>query len=93
MPATETRILNALDREGMLGKRIFVVGTNALSAYELMTGVLLSSDLLATKDMDLLWDHRPRLSLVVTEIETRGVPRMHEAEEPRNCQRRKARPA
>jgi hypothetical protein len=93
VPATETRILNALDREGMLDKQIFVVGTNALSAYELMTGVLLSSDLLATKDMDLLWDHRPRLSLVVTEIETRGVPGMHEAEEPRNCQRRKARPA
>src|SRR5271166_3903129 len=73
VPATETRILNALDREGLLGKQIFVVGTNALLAYELMTGILLSSDLLATKDMDLLWDHRPRLSLVVTEVETRGV--------------------
>ena len=73
VPATETRILNALDHEGLLGKQIFVVGTNALFAYELMTGVLLSSGLLATKDMDLLWDHRPRLSLVVTEVETRGV--------------------
>jgi len=41
--------------------------------YELMTGVLLSSDLLTTKDMDLSWDHRPRLSLVLTEVETRGV--------------------
>ncbi|MGB9163934.1 MAG: hypothetical protein WCC41_05720 [Rhodomicrobium sp.] len=32
VPATETRILNALDREGLPGKQIFVVGTNALFA-------------------------------------------------------------
>ena len=29
--------------------------------------------MLATQDMDLLWDGRPRLSLVVTEAEARGV--------------------
>ena len=73
VPAIETRILSALDREGLLGKQIFVVGTNALFAYELMAGVLFSSALLATKDMDLLWDHRPRLSLVVTDVERQGV--------------------
>jgi hypothetical protein len=32
VPAIETRILSALDREGLLGKQIFVVGTNALFA-------------------------------------------------------------
>ena len=54
VPSIETRILSALDREGLLGKQIFVVGTNALFAYELMAGVLISGDLLATKDIDLL---------------------------------------
>ncbi len=73
VPATEARILSALDSEGLLGKQIFVVGTNALFAYECMTGVVLAGELLATKDMDLLWDHRPRLSLVVTEVESSGV--------------------
>lgn len=73
VPATEARILSALDREGLLGKQIFVVGTNALYAYEMKTGVLLSSGMLATRDIDLLWDDRPRLSLVVTEVEARGV--------------------
>jgi len=73
VPLTETRILSALDREGLLGKQIFVVGTNALFAYELMAGVVISGDLLATRDIDLLWDHRPRLSLVVTDVENQGV--------------------
>ena len=73
VPSIETRILSALDREGLLGKQIFVVGTNALFAYELMAGVFISGDLLATKDMDLLWDHRPRLSLVITDVESQGV--------------------
>ena len=73
VPSTEARILSVLDREGLLGKQIFVVGTNALFAYELMAGILFPGDLLATKDMDLLWDHRPRLSLVVTDVETHGV--------------------
>jgi hypothetical protein len=73
VPATEARILSALDREGLLGRQIFVVGTNALYAYETMTGAVLPGELLATRDMDLLWDHRPRLSLVITEVETAGV--------------------
>ena len=73
VPTTEARILSVLDRDGLLGKQIFVVGTNALFAYEMMTGVLLASELLATGDIDLLWDHRPRLSLVVTEVETKGI--------------------
>lgn len=73
VPAIEARILGALDREGLLGKQIFVAGTNALFAYECMTGVLLTGELLATRDIDLLWDHRPRLSLVVTEVENNGV--------------------
>jgi hypothetical protein len=73
VPATEARILSALDREGLLGKQILVVGTNALYAYECMTGVLVAGELLATEDMDLLWDHRPRLSLVVNDVESRGI--------------------
>jgi hypothetical protein len=73
VPPIESRILRALDREGLLGKQIFVVGTNALYSYEMMAGVLLAGDLLATGDMDLLWDHRARLSLVVTGVEAKGI--------------------
>ena len=66
IPMLESRILNALDVEGLLGAPLFIVGTNALYAYELRAGVLISSALLATADLDLLFDHR-RLSLVVSD--------------------------
>lgn len=72
LPKTETAILRALDRAGLLGNQLFVVGTNALYAYEMKAGVLLTSDLLATGDMDLLWDVR-RLSLVAADAKDQGV--------------------
>jgi hypothetical protein len=38
-----------------------VVGTHALYAYETVAGVRLDSEVLATRDMDLLWDTRKRI--------------------------------
>jgi len=34
MPTTAARIFRKLDAEGLLGKHLFVVGTNSLYAYE-----------------------------------------------------------
>ena len=45
-----------------LSQHFRVVGTHALYAYEATAGVRLDSDTLATRDMDLLWDTRKRIS-------------------------------
>jgi hypothetical protein len=74
VPVIETKILRALDREGLLGAPLFIVGTNALYAYESRAGVFLNSSLVATRDMDLLWDDRRTMSLVLAEeAAQRGV--------------------
>ena len=44
-----------------------VIGTNALYAYEAAAGVFLEQDIMATSDMDILWDTRPKLVLVSVE--------------------------
>ena len=41
-----------------------VIGTNSLYAYEAHAGVFLDGPLLATEDVDFLWDVRPRLTLL-----------------------------
>ena len=46
---------------------LIVVGTNALFAYENMAGVHLDPDLLATEDIDLMWDVKRKLNLAVIE--------------------------
>lgn len=45
-----------------LSQHFRVVGTHALYAYEATAGVRQNSDTLATRDMDLLWDARKRIS-------------------------------
>jgi len=46
---------------------LFVVGTNSLFAYEALAGVQISSELMATGDIDLLYDSRRRISFVTEE--------------------------
>lgn len=43
---------------------IIVIGTNALFAYETMAGVKFNTELLATGDIDLMWDAERRLDLI-----------------------------
>jgi hypothetical protein len=45
-----------------LGEHFRVVGTHALYAYEAAAGVRLDADALATRDIDLLWDTRKRIT-------------------------------
>ncbi len=63
VPRVATAILRILDAHRMLGRNVMVVGTNALYAYEAAAGVFLDRPILATGDMDILWDVRTRLTL------------------------------
>ncbi|ANT51173.1 GSU2403 family nucleotidyltransferase fold protein [Mesorhizobium amorphae] len=67
MPAIAARILRRCAETNLLGRQLFVVGTNALFAYEALAGVQISSDLVATGDIDLLLDSRRRISFVTEE--------------------------
>jgi len=65
VPNIVTSILRKMDIEGILGRNIEVVGTNALYAYEFMSATRFDSDLLATGDMDILWNAQSQLRLKV----------------------------
>ncbi len=73
MPRTAARILRKLDEVGLLGVKAFVVGTHSLYAYEARAGILFDGALTATRDLDLLWDTRQRLSLALVEERAEGV--------------------
>ena len=63
VPRTVCKILKILILNNLLGRNILIIGTNAMYAYEAASGVFLESPMLATQDMDLLWDIRPKLTL------------------------------
>ena len=74
VPRVVTSILRLLEQHRMLGRNIIVVGTNSLFAFEAAGGVFFDNPIMATKDMDLLWDTRGRLSLVTdTDSERAGL--------------------
>lgn len=57
-------ILAALESAGM-ANHFTVVGTNALYAYETAASARVEEGILATRDFDLLWDNRKKLSLAL----------------------------
>ena len=59
VPAIVTAILRIFEQHHLLGRNLQIVGTNALYAYEARAGVFFDRGLLATQDMDVLWDTRP----------------------------------
>jgi hypothetical protein len=73
MPSIAARILRACDERGLLGAQLTVVGTNAMFAYEVEAGVQVESGLIATADLDLLYDARQHISLAVTGIAPEGL--------------------
>jgi hypothetical protein len=74
IPRVAGSILRLLETQKLLGSSLQVIGTTALYAYEASAGVFLESGLMATQDMDLLWDIRPRLQLHGSDkIEPRGL--------------------
>ncbi len=74
VPRTVTAVLRVMEQGNILGKNIMVAGTNALYAYEAAAGVFLDAPILATEDLDILWDTRPRLKLLGDEsVKARGL--------------------
>ena len=69
-----TAILRLLEQHQLLGRSLQIVGTNALYAYEARAGVFLERGLLATQDMDVLWDIRPKLRLfAIDDVDNEGL--------------------
>lgn len=73
VPEIAAKILRACDEQNLLGEHLIIVGTNALYAYEVLAGVHLDSGLLASGDIDLLYDARDHMSLVGSGITTSGL--------------------
>jgi hypothetical protein len=73
VPVIAARILRECDEAGLLGEHLTIVGTNALYAYEAAAGVQTESDLVASLDIDLLYDARRRLSLALSGVRATGL--------------------
>lgn len=63
-PRVVVDVLAALQSAGV-AEHFTAVGTNALFAYETAAGVRLTPSIMETRDFDLLWDNRKKLSLAV----------------------------
>jgi len=63
VPGVVAEISRLLEKIGMLGRSVIIVGTNALYAYEAAAGVFFDTSVTATKDLDILWDTRTKLTL------------------------------
>jgi hypothetical protein len=65
VPDLSARIIDALDRAGLLGTSVRIVGTTALFAYEAAAGVQLERGLVTTGDLDLMLDAERTLQIAV----------------------------
>lgn len=73
MPQLTARVLRAVSDADLIGSVLFVVGTNALYAYERLAGVHIESGLLATGDIDLLFDSRQKLKFLDKGVAETGL--------------------
>ncbi|MFT3848148.1 MAG: nucleotidyltransferase domain-containing protein [Propionivibrio sp.] len=72
VPRVIARILRELDAAG-LNKSFTVLGTQALFGYEAAGGVQFLTELLASGDIDLLYDHRKKITLVSGKLDGLGL--------------------
>lgn len=72
LPSIIGEILLKLDQSQALSE-LRVVGTHAIFAYESMAGVELKMELLASGDIDLLFDVRKQISLLAKKLDGRGL--------------------
>lgn len=69
VPSIVTASLRKLDDFGLLGKNLIVIGTHAMYGYESTAGVMFDAGLMATTDVDFLWDARATLKLAALDDE------------------------
>ena len=67
VPNEVADVCAAIDKAGLMGKSVMVIGTNAMHAYGFLGGVRFEADIMATTDVDLLWSHKSKLSLAASE--------------------------
>lgn len=72
VPETVARILRELALADV-AREFTVLGTQALYAYEVMGGVQFLAELLASGDVDLLYDRRRKLTLIARKMDGRGL--------------------
>lgn len=72
LPTVVAEILLKLDEFQVLSE-LRVVGTHALYAYEAMGAVEFRMDLLASGDIDLLYDIRQHISIVAKKLDGQGI--------------------
>jgi len=72
VPRVVARILRQLDAAGLYDS-FTVLGTQALYAYEAAGGVQFLLELLASGDVDLLYDHRKKITLVSSKMDGEGL--------------------
>lgn len=72
VPLVIAKVLRQLNDHDVLGD-FTVLGTQALYAYEAMAGVLFLASLLASGDVDLLYDTRKKLTLVGRKMDGKGL--------------------
>lgn len=68
VPNTFARITRQFDVDGVLGTYLWVGGTHAIYAYEVMAGASLDVELRATEDIDFVWP-------ITHEIITKNAPK------------------
>lgn len=72
VPTVIARVLRELDAAG-LQDDFTVIGTQALYAYEAVAGAHFVLELLASGDVDLLYDARKKLTVVSEKLDGRGL--------------------
>jgi hypothetical protein len=73
VPTIAAKILRRLHRSGLLGRNVYVTGTNAIYAYEAAAGVVIDRDLTTTGDLDLLMEARAKLRLSISGLPAGGL--------------------
>lgn len=72
VPRVVARVLRELDRAG-LQESFTVIGTQALYGYEALAGCHLLLELLASGDIDLLYDTRKKMTVVCDKLDGEGL--------------------
>lgn len=72
VPRIVARVLRELDRAG-LHSSFTVIGTQALYAYEAIAGTHFLLELLASGDVDLLYDTRQKMTVVCDKLDGEGL--------------------
>lgn len=70
IPLIGAKIIRAIDKAGLLGKGIKVIGTNAMFAYEANTSVYFPQSVTSTEDIDMMFDARAKIRFTSTDDST-----------------------